>query len=105
MPRIAGLPDMPTARVMCIDGDMTGSIDRQADGRWCAWLMRTGAEHRERRRSDAKRWMIACAAGLAEVPRVRRPRGWHFLGFREVCDPWSGEVDTIEMHERNRRRR
>jgi len=121
--RFAGLPDMPDARVMCIDGDMVGSIDRQADGQWFAWLSRTGAERTFRRRSAAKRWLLARAAGLAEVPRrasfgtrygspqtnavvpcgpegMSVPRGWRVVDAYVAVD---GQV--VVMLERNRRRR
>lgn len=52
-------------------------------------------EHVTRRRSDAKRWLLARAAGLAEVPTMRKPRRWDAVSARlAVC-----------IAGRNRRRR
>ena len=70
---------------------------------------------RFRRRSDAKRWLIARAAGLAEVPRRVRVSGLHVMpvddpplrlprGYRVAAEHvWAGSRVTVT--ERNRRRR
>jgi len=81
-----------------------------------------GCDHRDfGRRSDAKRWLLARAAGLAEVPRRVRvgPRGgsWSYVrrdahtvwpppGWHEVEEYIGddGEVGVV-LCERNRRRR
>lgn len=91
-----------------------GTVFPLSGGRWGAWLHGVGAIPSQRRRSDAKRWLLARAAGLAEVPRgpklrrgVRRiPRGGAllYIGGRLVAVAEHATIET-ETDERNRRRR
>ena len=73
-----------------------------------------------KRRADAKRWLIARAAGLAEVPQSesvpailitnlgddvpRPPRGWRIARQRHDVQRGNGDV-VVTVYERNRRRR
>lgn len=92
----------------------------EAVGEAFAWSRTTNAVDYKRdahapfrRRSDAKRWLLARAAGLAEVPRWQRvkrggvedgdarrpPKGWRRLTTVEIGG------DPVSVYERNRRRR
>lgn len=66
---------------------------------WYAREFRTGDGRREPRRSDVRRWLLARAAGLAEVPTASKPRGWREV----VINPALGKA--FVRFERNRRRR
>ena len=110
-------------RMLCVGPLRVGDVVPDGDG-WAATVY--GTDEREtstRRRSDAKRWLLARAAGLAEVPRrgnfgtrygspqcqvvtscgpegIPVPRGWR------VADAYvSVNEQTIVTLERNRRRR
>lgn len=88
-----------TLRALVVDGRDVGVINQPRSGGPCeAWMLYEDADRVTRRRSDAKRWLLARAAGLAEVPRARRRHsrsGWQCID----------RVGPISVWERNRRRR
>ena len=73
-----------------------GMIGSAAVVAWRARDYADGTLRPFRRRSDAKRWLLARAAGLAEVPTARKPRGWR--------GTLSADLDSM-AYERDRRRR
>lgn len=100
---------------MLVVGRMrVGDVVPVGDG-WDATVYGTDERETFTRRRAATRWLLARAAGRAEVPRVRRlPRhGWDYDEPRQPPKGWrvahtgrafiSGEPVTI--YERNRRRR
>lgn len=105
-------------RVRLVDpprGQREQVADLQSTGQWYAHDVSDASAPtlRTRRRSDAKRWLLARAAGLAEVPRWQRvkrggvedgdarrpPKGWRRLTTVEIGG------DPVSVYERNRRRR
>ena len=113
----------PECRFLDVDGKCVGEVYAHPKHTSAIHYVRGYPEHRARRRSDAKRWLLARAAGLAEVPRrgsfgtrygspqthvvvscgpegMSVPRGWR------VADAYvSANEQTIVTLERNRRRR
>ena len=107
--------------MLCVGPLRVGDVVPDGDG-WAATVY--GTDEREtstRRRAAAKRWLLARAAGLAEVPRRVRvgPRGgsWSYVrrdahtvwpppGWHEVEEYIGddGEVGVV-LCERDRRRR
>ena len=107
-------------RMLCVGPLRVGDVVPDGDG-WAATVYGTDARETRGRRSDAKRWLLARAAGLAEVPRRVRvgPRGgsWSYVrrdahtvwpppGWHEVEEYIGddGEVGVV-LCERDRRRR
>ena len=111
-------------RELCVDGATVGELLTYSDHVRARYYVATPDDSWRRtfrRRSDAKRWLLARAAGLAEVPRRVRvgPRGgsWSYVrrdahtvwpppGWHEVEEYIGddGEVGVV-LCERNRRRR
>lgn len=103
-------------RELCVDGATVGELLTYSDHVRARYYVATPDDSWRRtfrRRSDAKRWLLARAAGLAEVPRWQRvkrggvedgdarrpPPGWRRLMTVEICG------DQVSVYERNRRRR
>ena len=98
---------------MLVVGRMrVGDVVPDGDG-WAATVYGTDERETSTRRRAATRWLLARAAGLAEVPRWQRvkrggvedgdarrpPPGWRRLMTVEICG------DQVSVYERNRRRR
>jgi len=109
--------------LLYIDGRRVGDIYRGDHGSHAHFYEVERPRRTLTRRSDAKRWLLARAAGLAEVPRRESfgtrygspqlqvvvscgpdgmpvPRGWRVVDAYVAVD---GQV--VVMLERNRRRR